>query len=199
MHRRPPRSTRTDTLFPYTTLFRSASSTVVASTAASGAAAVPGAARYVSGMSPGCRSVGGVLVVVTLPASASAPAAGAGSAVWLLSAAGNSATGAASCAMAVIGPSPRPVARPIATAVSFLVVMSSPVAGFDASAVCQCHRLFLIRRDCRLKPDVFATAAHGSCVAVAYSVLLARACRSEERRVGKECVSTCSSRGSAYH
>src|SRR3546814_2629487 len=53
-----------------------ASSTVVASTAASGAAAVPGAARYVSGMSPGCRSVGGVLVVVTLPASASAPAAG---------------------------------------------------------------------------------------------------------------------------
>src|SRR3546814_15913259 len=102
-----------------------ASSTVVASTAASGAAAVPGAARYVSGMSPGCRSVGGVLVVVTLPASASAPAAGAGSAVWLLSAAGNSATGAASCAMAVLGPSPRQVARPIAPAVSFLVVMSS--------------------------------------------------------------------------
>src|SRR3546814_9134890 len=114
-----------------------ASSTVVASTAASGAVAVPGAARYVSGMSPGCRSVGGVLVVVTLPASASAsaPAAGAGSAVWLLSAAGNSDTGDASCAMAVIGPSPRPGARPIATAVRFLVVLSSPVAGFDASAV----------------------------------------------------------------
>src|SRR3546814_2782682 len=32
MIRRPPRSTRTDTLFPYTTLFRSSNSTAVAPT-----------------------------------------------------------------------------------------------------------------------------------------------------------------------
>src|SRR3546814_15221895 len=32
MIRRPPRSTRTDTLFPYTTLFRSISSTLVSAT-----------------------------------------------------------------------------------------------------------------------------------------------------------------------
>src|SRR3546814_1525904 len=36
MIRRPPRSTRTDTLFPYTTLFRSYSAEVIAVTAADG-------------------------------------------------------------------------------------------------------------------------------------------------------------------
>src|SRR3546814_19323835 len=33
----------------------------------------------------------------------------------------------------------------------------------------------------------------------AYNVAVARPLRSAERRVGKECVSTCSSRGSPYH
>src|SRR3546814_11104571 len=37
MIRRPPRSTRTDTLFPYTTLFRSGGDDVVADTAVVGA------------------------------------------------------------------------------------------------------------------------------------------------------------------
>src|SRR3546814_12880990 len=46
MIRRPPRSTRTDTLFPYTTLFRSAS--------AGGAAA---AARHAAFHAGGCRAL----------------------------------------------------------------------------------------------------------------------------------------------
>src|SRR3546814_21010453 len=37
MIRRPPRSTRTDTLFPYTTLFRSADKDIVVNSNASGA------------------------------------------------------------------------------------------------------------------------------------------------------------------
>src|SRR3546814_15193523 len=39
MIRRPPRSTRTDTLFPYTTLFRSEANTAAANAAASEASA----------------------------------------------------------------------------------------------------------------------------------------------------------------
>src|SRR3546814_13711100 len=35
MHRRPPRSTRTDTLFPYTTLFRSGADSIAAGEIAS--------------------------------------------------------------------------------------------------------------------------------------------------------------------
>src|SRR3546814_19407652 len=49
MIRRPPRSTRTDTLFPYTTLFRSQSSQACASNRPSQAGAAPGAAASCAG------------------------------------------------------------------------------------------------------------------------------------------------------
>src|SRR3546814_4977572 len=45
MIRRPPRSTRTDTLFPYTTLFRSAAARARARAARGRAGAVPGGRR----------------------------------------------------------------------------------------------------------------------------------------------------------
>src|SRR3546814_14471877 len=48
MIRQPPRSTRTDTLFPYTTLFRSLASLVLASSLAGCAAS----ARMISGLPP---------------------------------------------------------------------------------------------------------------------------------------------------
>src|SRR6056297_3999022 len=51
MIRRPPRSTRTDTLFPYTTLFRSSGGAWSASTAASMAAKVVGASSPASSRS----------------------------------------------------------------------------------------------------------------------------------------------------
>src|SRR3546814_1769754 len=53
MIRRPPRSTRTDTLFPYTTLFRSTSGIAAASVLAaieSGCDAVDGALDAMSGL-----------------------------------------------------------------------------------------------------------------------------------------------------
>src|SRR3546814_9949016 len=45
MIRRPPRATRTDTLFPYTTLFRSPAFTVVAPAPTAGCRTVQGARR----------------------------------------------------------------------------------------------------------------------------------------------------------
>src|SRR3546814_2924302 len=53
MRRRPPRSTRTDTLFPYTTLFRSLSAT---SSADGGIAAMHCSATLQSCTLPGVRS-----------------------------------------------------------------------------------------------------------------------------------------------
>src|SRR3546814_1572050 len=47
MIRRPPRSTRTDTLFPYTTLFRSRKSNSTKSSRGCGAARRGGAGRHV--------------------------------------------------------------------------------------------------------------------------------------------------------
>src|SRR3546814_20521460 len=56
MIRRPPRSTRTDTLFPYTTLFRSADAVTAIRPAASAAA---------SGRSTGTRGTGSRNIGVT--------------------------------------------------------------------------------------------------------------------------------------
>src|SRR3546814_9122542 len=47
MIRRPPRSTRTDTLFPYTTLFRSLSGRVTVDLASSAAGGAIGVTRFV--------------------------------------------------------------------------------------------------------------------------------------------------------
>src|SRR3546814_1295720 len=58
--RRPPRSTRTDTLFPYTTLFRSISCVSMAQ------ASSEGAMRRLSGR-PGLRSEGWLAGVVDAP------------------------------------------------------------------------------------------------------------------------------------
>src|SRR3546814_5351797 len=55
MIRRPPRSTRTDTLFPYTTLFRSGSSTVTSGTESKvgrAASSLPGPAETTSPSPP---------------------------------------------------------------------------------------------------------------------------------------------------
>src|SRR3546814_15651801 len=52
MIRRPPRSTRTDTLFPYTTLFRSAPTNSHRAPQGTG---TPSAARGHRPPSPGCR------------------------------------------------------------------------------------------------------------------------------------------------
>src|SRR3546814_16603887 len=53
------------------------------------------------------------------------------------------------------------------------------------------------RRNAEIKSDGFVRQALGQALE---DVLLARReSRSEERRVGKECVSTCSSRWSPYH
>src|SRR3546814_8722764 len=77
MIRRPPRSTRTDTLFPYTTLFRSAqiaAGIAVAAVTTMGAVGLPGAVSYISSIAPICIAMGspitalGLLVAVeTLP------------------------------------------------------------------------------------------------------------------------------------
>src|SRR3546814_1007561 len=60
MIRRPPRSTRTDTLFPYTTLFRSALSPTVQDRARS-TASIPAAARIMpgAGLRQGCAGWNG--------------------------------------------------------------------------------------------------------------------------------------------
>src|SRR3546814_18175696 len=116
MIRRPPRSTRTDTLFPYTTLFRSA----------------PAAGLEARHRAPGVRGEHAVAVAAAARArmdGVAARAAGAGR-------------------MAVDA---HPALRPAAA-----------VAGAGAARA-------------------------------------ARTRRSEERRVGKECVSTCRSRWSPYH
>src|SRR3546814_17016770 len=52
MIRRPPRSTRTDTLFPYTTLFRSRSSATAAAAAGSAASSAARRALSVGSNSP---------------------------------------------------------------------------------------------------------------------------------------------------
>src|SRR3546814_14476225 len=119
MIRRPPRSTRTDTLFPYTTLFRS----------------------------------------IVIPAFTEAATTAAGNRVPAMTGVPESISGSRTmyCSYqepSVIGAeyygSPRPITRK------------------------------LTRR--------FQTFHY-----------LSGLCRSEERRVGKECVSTCRSRGSPYH
>src|SRR3546814_12374547 len=54
----------------------------------------------------------------------------------------------------------------------------------------------------RLVPMFFhREPAHNLCqhIAVSFHLFIVHLCRSEERRVGKECVSTCSSRWSPYH
>src|SRR3546814_21190629 len=54
MRQRPPRSTRTDTLFPYTTLFRSCSLSAIAAQAGAQTADYPNrAVRVVIGFAPG--------------------------------------------------------------------------------------------------------------------------------------------------
>src|SRR3546814_7924235 len=52
MLRRPPRSTRTDTLFPYTTLFRAAGGSGPAAEAATAAVDAARAGRTVAGLRP---------------------------------------------------------------------------------------------------------------------------------------------------
>src|SRR3546814_17802150 len=54
--------------------------------------------------------------------------------------------------------------------------------------------------DCRIWPGV-GSARVSTCLAASHrpARITARAHRSEERRVGKECVSTCRSRWSPYH
>src|SRR3546814_17823919 len=111
MIRRPPRSTRTDTLFPYTTLFRSVLATILVGDD-------PASATYVKMKANACGRVGMQSRAVELSGT---------------------------------------------TATSQLL---------DAI------------RALNVDPDV-----HG--------ILLQH--RSEERRVGKECVSTCRSRWSQYH
>src|SRR3546814_9789240 len=56
MHRRPPRATRTDTLFPYTTLFRSAVALFRSATPSDGRAKVRADGRHSSSL-PASRSL----------------------------------------------------------------------------------------------------------------------------------------------
>src|SRR3546814_16710420 len=115
MIRRPPRSTRTDTLFPYTTLFRSQ---------------------------------------LTTPAGALGLAADG---------AGNLADGFAG-----------------------RVALSAPRLQRDGCAVSAPKALFDVTTADRI-------------ITAAGPITVARADRSEERRVGKECVSPCRARWSPYH
>src|SRR3546814_18882498 len=69
MIRRPPRSTRTDTLFPYTTLFRSTAASIAASVAGENAR------RTCQGVVARCRRVRFKLISPTSRCAAAAEAA----------------------------------------------------------------------------------------------------------------------------
>src|SRR3546814_15190847 len=67
---------------------------------------------------------------------------------------------------------------------------------FDNSGLAALHDRDTAIRGAEVDPDHFG---HNDNVLVALVASLKRQARSEERRVGKECVSTCSSRWSPYY
>src|SRR3546814_11774520 len=88
---------------------------------------------------------------------------------------------------------------------------SSDLCSSDLFASDRCEGREILRFEMLLQPVCFASLAsfvksqkHGagrsrSCYSVALDGYAASNFRSEERRVGKECVSTCRSRWSPYH
>src|SRR3546814_12283509 len=75
MIRRPPRSTRTDTLFPYTTLFRSINGTAAGNVVATGTFTIPlmkkvGYSRNSSGAIEAAASTGGQILPPVMGAGA---------------------------------------------------------------------------------------------------------------------------------
>src|SRR3546814_12673897 len=73
-----------------------------------------------------------------------------------------------------------------------------------ASAYLACHQaiaaaLFLGTCPCQCSLGFNSTGTASVCSAICSAAVPGRLMRSEERRVGKECVSTCRSRWSPYH
>src|SRR3546814_15321577 len=136
MIRRPPRSTRTDTLFPYTTLFRS--------TWFAGEPVGKIGIEWIRPHRVAARKSAGDLLAA--PAAVTQPHE------------------AARCPRQGVGPLARPIAR----------------------------------RACTSPPPPSAAGSSGPAAARGSSRRTGRT-RSEERRVGKERVSTCRSRRSPYH
>src|SRR3546814_19253581 len=129
MIRRPPRSTRTDTLFPYTTLFRSR------------------IAAYLCG------------IAIAIARLACVPHN------------------------------------------SPMQIKSLQIGrGLAAMAVLAFHLSIMVTEPRFNLPPIFADyTSHGRLGVDFFFVLSGFLMRSEERRVGKECVSTCSSRWAPYH
>src|SRR3546814_7981031 len=74
---------------------------------------------------------------------------------------------------------------------------SSDVCSSDLIALS--YRPFPVRRTPRRHPPAFAYRLSSSAAVLPTQPPLSPHTRSEERRVGKECVSTCRSRWSPYH
>src|SRR3546814_2557782 len=164
MIRRPPRSTRTDTLFPYTTLFRSAAASVDSS------AVSPSLANLWRSFSmplPPDSTIAVACCLHLLPLRA-----------FTLRRDEALEVEAADHALELVD----------AFGLSFGLHLE---AFADHDAV-----LAALGPVVPLFPDALAIADVGLLVAVR---ALAFGFRSEERRVGKECVSTCRSRWSPYH